>query len=142
MPGIMRPEIGNLAFYPSIAVFALDMRAHRRHQIVHRPYAKIGRLETESELAGRRHCVEFNARAVSIQHSVFSQSRTLLFSATAMSWEGRETSSLLESRHCFWEGYDFSRPAAKTLKIGALQGLRLAIASELSGRTSGTLAPT
>src|SRR6266550_8574703 len=82
MPGIMRPEIGNLTFYPSIAVLALDMRAHRRHQIVHRPYAAIGRLETESELAGRRHCVEFNARAVSIQHSVFSQSRTLLSRGT------------------------------------------------------------
>ena len=72
MPGIVRAEIRNLAFHPGIAIFPFNMRADRRHQIAHRPYAAIHRLETESELVGRRHCCGVYRKepsAFSTQHS-------------------------------------------------------------------------
>jgi hypothetical protein len=52
----MRFEIRYLAFHPGITILALNMRAHRRHQITHGPYAVIGWLETESKLVGGGHC--------------------------------------------------------------------------------------
>ena len=52
----MRPEIRNLAFHPGIAILALDMGAHRGHQIAHRPDAPVKRPEAEPKLIGGRHC--------------------------------------------------------------------------------------
>jgi hypothetical protein len=46
----MRPEIRNLALHPDVAILALEIRAHRRHQIAHRPHAPLWRLELQPEL--------------------------------------------------------------------------------------------
>ena len=56
MSRVVRAKIRDLPFHPGIAVLALNMRADRRHQIAHRPYAAIGRFETESQLIGGGHC--------------------------------------------------------------------------------------
>jgi hypothetical protein len=55
----MRPKVGYLAFHPGIAIFVLNMRPHRSHQIADCPNAATGRFETESKLIGGGHAVEF-----------------------------------------------------------------------------------
>jgi hypothetical protein len=62
----MRPEVRYLAFHPGIAIFVLNMRPHRRHQIADRPNAAIGRFETESKLIGGGHWSEVYNRGMQL----------------------------------------------------------------------------
>src|SRR6478672_2529115 len=55
MPRVVRPEIRDLSFHPGIAILALDVSAHRGHQIAHRPDTAIRGPETESELVSGTH---------------------------------------------------------------------------------------
>src|SRR5579864_1797401 len=55
MSGVLRAEIRDLAFHPRIRILPLDVRAHRRNQVAHRPDAPLRWPKTEPQLIDRAH---------------------------------------------------------------------------------------
>ena len=145
MPGIVRAEIRNLTFHPRIAILTFNMRAHRRHQIAHRPYAAIQRLETESELVGRRHCCEVYRKepsAFSTQHSACrGRCRFQVRRQDSAGRTGRirHLRSEDSERRLGWRGLGKSTTSVVllTVKSLALQRRRFAVRADLTAGEVG-----
>src|SRR5436190_12865613 len=70
MTGIVRAEIRDFAFDPYVAEFAFEMGANSGDEIPNPPDTAGGGLETETELIGGGHWVEFTGKsAISRQPS-------------------------------------------------------------------------